>query len=142
MPKNLWVEDIVLRRNHERKANLIPLVYWRSAKPDPYEWPYVVVELTLFADPCGCRRRRLRDHSEKHKSRWGMYYESILDPMSVDIVDPRCVVVPSQPSMFVGKLYADQSTLSGHADKLENRMEAQRKLTLEFVWVLRPCEQH
>ena len=71
-----------------------------------------------------------------------MYYESILDPMSVDIVDPRCVIVPSQPSMFVGKLYADQSTLSGHADKLANRMEAQRKLTLEFVWVLRPCDQH
>ena len=126
----------------ERKVKMVPMVYWKSSKPDPYAWPYLVVELSLFADPCGCRRKRLREHSERHKSRWAMYYQTILDPMSVDIVDPRCVVIPSQLSMFVGKLYADQTTLSGHPDKLENRMEAQGKLTLEFVWVLRPCEVH
>ena len=143
MPKNLFPEDIMIwKRNPERKAKLIPMVYWRSKKPDPYNWPHVVVELALFADPCGCRRRRLRAHSEQHRSRWAMYYESILDPVTVDIVDPRCVVVPSQNSMFVGKLYANQLTLTKNADSVQDRLEAQRKLTLEFVWIIRPCEQH
>lgn len=143
MPKNLIPEDIVtLRHNPERRVKLRPLIYWRSAKPDPYLWPYVVVELALFADPCGCRRRRLREHSEQYQSRWAMYYEVIQDPITVDIVDPRCVAIPSQLTMLVAKLYADQTTLSGHPDKLENRMEAQRKLTLEFVWLIRPCERH
>ncbi len=118
-----------------------PLVYWSDPKPNPYQWaPMLIVELGSFSDPDGCRRDRLRQHSTKHKTRWAMYYSLIPDRVEGDLTDMRAVSVNAAPTVFVGKLYADLTTLTDRGAIAEGRIEAQRLLTAEFVWLLRPCE--
>ena len=126
----------------ERPYTGKPLVHWKSSKPNPYNWPRLLVELGTINDPCGCRRARLREHDKKYKSRWVMYYEALQDPCERDMVDPRFVHINDTARIFVIKIYADMNTLSKNIDLLERRLDGQNKLTAEFVWVVRPCEKH
>ena len=113
-------------------------VAWNSAKPDPYLWPHVLVEMSAVRDLCGCRRRAFRSHCNRYESRWGSYYEFVPEPIERSGSDRRTIIQNDDPQRFLFKLYANLKSFTKKVNET-TFYQAQQDLMAEFVWLIRPC---